>query len=85
MLADQFASAFSDAAFHSDWSAAHGQRSVGSDDLVEPMRFAAWVILRTIYLVAKPSDGFSVDIVQWRTADHFAAVIGRIAYDNDFH
>jgi hypothetical protein len=41
-------------------------------------------MLGAIYLVAEPRDGLSVYIVQWRAADYLAAVIGRIAHDDDF-
>lgn len=57
----------------------------GSDDLVDPVRFAARVVLRAIHLVAKPRDGLPVYVVQWRATDHLAAVIGRVTDDDDFH
>jgi len=58
---------------------------VGSDDLVDPVWFAARILLRAIHRVAKPRDGLPVYIVQWRAANHLAAVIGGIAYDDDIH
>ena len=83
--ADQLASTFSETAFHGYRNASHGHAGVGSDDLVDPVRFAARVVLRAIHLVPKPRDGLPVYIVQWRAANYLAAVIGRIAHDDDFH
>jgi len=83
--ADQLASTFSDTAFHGYRNTSYSHAGMGSDDLVDPMWFAARVVLRAMHLVAKPRDGLSVYIVQWRAANHLAAVIGRIAHYNDFH
>jgi len=56
---------------------------MGSDDLVDTMRFAARVVLRALDLVAKPCDGLPVHIVHWRAGDYLAAVIGWIS-DHDY-
>jgi hypothetical protein len=83
--ADQLASTFSDTAFHGYRNTSYGHARVGGDDLVDSVWFAAWVVLWALHLVAKPRDGLPVYIVQWRAADYLAAVIGRIAHDDDFH
>lgn len=65
MSADQLASTLSDTAFHGYRNTSDGQAGVGSDDLVDPVWLAAWVVLRTIHLIAKPRDGFPVHVVYW--------------------
>jgi len=56
---------------------------MGGNDLVNAVWFAAWVVLRTIHLVAKPRDRLAVDIVRWRATDYLAAVISRVSdYNN---
>jgi hypothetical protein len=81
--ADQLASTFSDTAFHGYCNTPHGHAGVGSDDLIDPVWLAARVVLWAIHLVAKPGDGLSVYIVQWRAADYLAAVISRVS-NNDY-
>jgi len=83
--ANQLATALSDTAFHSYRSTPYGHAGVGSDDLVDPVWYAARVVLRALHLVAKPRDRLPIYVVQWRAADHLAAVIGSIAHDDDFH
>lgn len=83
--ADQLASTFRDTAFHGYRHTSHGHAGVAGNDLVDSVWFTTWVMLRAIHLVAKPRDGLPVYVVLWRAADHFAAVIGRIAHDDDFH
>jgi hypothetical protein len=84
MRTDQLAPTFSDTVFHGYCNAPYGQRGVGSDNLVDPVWFASRVVLGAVHLVAKPRDGLTVYIMEWRTTDYLAAVIGRIAHDNDF-
>jgi len=62
--AEQLASAFRFAVFHGNWDAVDGQRVVCRDDLVDPVRLAAGIGLRTIDFVAEPGDHASVDIVR---------------------
>jgi len=62
--AEQLASALGLAAFHGDGDAVDGQRVVCRDDLVDAVRLAAGIGLRTIDFVAEPGDRASVDIMR---------------------
>lgn len=63
MCADQLASAFGDTALHSYGNTAYRQGGMRGDDFIDPMWFAAGVVLRTTDLIAKTRDGFAVDIM----------------------
>ena len=84
-VADQLAPTLRRASLDRHRHAVDCQCAMGGNDLVDAMRLATRVGLRTVDFVAKPSNRSAANIVCGRTADNGAAMIGLIAdRDNRF-
>lgn len=57
---------------------------MGGNDLVDSMRLPAGVNERTRDLVPQSGDRLAIDVMRRRTADYFAAMVGRITDRDDF-
>lgn len=81
--ADQLASTLRRASLDCHRHAVDCQCAMGGNDLVDAMRLATRVGLRTVDFVAKPSNRSTANIVRGRTADDGAAMIGLVADRDD--
>lgn len=84
LTADQLAAAFCRTPFDRDRYAIDGDRLGGRNNLVDPMRFASGVELRTIDLVSEPRDRATPNVVIGRAADDGSSVIRFISDCDDF-
>jgi len=84
LAANQLAPALRCTSFDGNRNAVDGKGLRSSDNLVDPVRLASRVSLRTVDSIPEPCNRAATNVMVRRTADDGSAVIGYITYRDYF-